>query len=208
MPPKKDLTGMKFGRLKVLGFAERRNKKAHFHCICDCGNEKVIRGDGLTTGHAKSCGCLNKEVNRKQKNTLIHGESKTRLHNIWWGIIRRCEDEKDQAYENYGGRGIKVDKTWRESYLSFKKWAMENGYKKDLTIERINNDGNYEPENCSWVPKSEQSGNRRCLHWLECQGEKHYIAEWSRILGIPEGTIYRRLKKGWPVEEVLRKSGS
>ena len=157
--------GEKFGRLEVISSCGQ-DKYRHeiWLCKCQCGNYTKVRNSNLLSGGTKSCGCLEQE-NRKSIH-IIHGDSKgSKLYKVWHSMICRCELQKDTGYKHYGGRGITVCKEWH-SYESFKKWAMQSGYKENpgrniLTIDRVNNDGNYCPENCRWVDMKVQASNRR-----------------------------------------------
>ena len=153
-----DLTGQKFGRLFVLSRVWRLNSRAaHWLCKCECGNLTVVRGDGLTTGHVKSCGCLNYE---REGPKPTHGMSESRIYRIWGGIKIRCQNPNSPIYKHYGGRGITVCEEWLK-FEPFYEWAMSHGYSDDLEIDRINNNGNYEPDNCRWLTHKENCNNRR-----------------------------------------------
>lgn len=136
-------------------------------------------------------------------------EKAERLHNIWYLIKYRCEKKESPAYSQYGGRGIKICSEWRDGdagYFCFKNWALSNGYDNDKSIDRIDNDGNYEPGNCRWVDAVTQNNNRRVNKFYEYRGSKHTLAQWSRICGIRYGSLWARIKRGWDIESALTKT--
>lgn len=158
--PFEDLTNRKFGRLTVLYRTEPdKSGRCYWFCECECGNTTRVVANSLRKGLTKSCGCLRKEV-CKETHTK-HGEHGTRLYTIWQDMLLRCNYSGATGYEYYGGRGIKVCDEWSKDYIPFRDWAKANGYKDYLTLDRINNDGNYEPSNCRWATYKEQNNNSR-----------------------------------------------
>lgn len=173
---------------------------------CDCGSKPFeINGINLKYGRTKSCGCLRREqlIARNKEIKVTHGLVGTRIYNIWRGMIRRCYFPGLKAYANYGGRGIKVCDEWKDSVATFYEWAINNGYQDNLTIDRINNDGNYEPSNCRWTTYKIQGNNTRSCRYIEYDGKKLTISQWAEETGIGRKTIERRLNVGWSVEDAL-----
>lgn len=201
MPELRDLTGERFGRLKVLYRVGTKNDHATWQCVCDCGNTKEIRSGDMVNGRSTSCGCLRKEM--VAEITKSHEMAGTRLYAIWALMKQRCTCEYATDYKRYGGRGITVCREWMEGFEAFKDWALANGYTDNLTIDRIDVNGNYEPANCRWVDVKTQNNNRRSNRILEFRGEKHNVTEWSEITGIPRSAINNRLRYGWTVERAL-----
>ena len=202
----KDLTGQKFGRLTCIKDAGRSSRKqVLWLCKCDCGKLVIVKSNSLLTGNTKSCGCLAREILIK-RNT-VHSLSKgkdgkvTRLYRIWRRMKQRCYDKNCSDYKRYGGRGIKVCDEWLD-YRNFYDWAMSNNYKNNLTIERINNDGDYEPDNCKWIPPEAQARNKRSNRYITFRGVTKTLAEWSRILGMEHSLLRYRLDK-WGTEKAF-----
>lgn len=204
-----NLNGMKYGRLTVLYDTEKINEKTgskYCMCRCSCGRTIEVMKTSLKSGNTKSCGCLNKERLKKQKIHYKHGGTHTKLYNLWWKIKQRCYCEYDNSYKNYGGRGITMCDEWLNDYIAFKEWAIKNGYKEGLSIDRIDNDGNYEPSNCRWATKKEQANNRRTNIKLAYNNETHNLKEWAELLNINDGTLRSRYVKGYKIEDVLSKT--
>lgn len=147
MAIRKDIVGKKFGRLTVLDEYIKIPNGTKWKCRCECGNEKYVYRGKLTTGHTKSCGCLTKTAN---------GLSDHKLYSVWSNMKDRCYNSNNHAYHNYGGKGVILCEEW-QSFVPFYEWAIKNGYKEGLTIERINSNGNYSPDNCEWITLSENT---------------------------------------------------
>lgn len=200
-----DLTGRRFGRLVVLGIAGRttgKHKEILWACKCDCGNSASVNGQRLRNGETTSCGCYHRE--RVHEMSKTHGETKSRLYSIWKAMKRRCYGVNTKVYYRYGGRGITVCDEWRNDFVAFKTWALATGYQDGLTLDRIDNDKGYSPENCRWASYKEQANNTRRNHLVTCRGETHTIAEWAVMRGINDQTLRNRLGRyGWSVERAL-----
>lgn len=200
----KDLTGKKFGMLTVIEQTDKKTKNGNaiWICRCECGNIKEIGGSSLN--YYKSCGCL-RMARSKDFGTRMtkHSESRTRLYSIWSHMKDRCNNPKNKRYKDYGGRGISVCKEWLNSYDLFSKWAKDNGYNDDLTIDRIDNNGNYEPTNCRWATNTEQVLNRRSNKIIEYHGKRQSLKAWSIELDISYDCLQTRLARDWTVEEAF-----
>lgn len=197
----KNLAGKKFGRLTVV---ERiiGTKRTTWHCICDCGKEVNVLSTNLLRYHSTSCGCLLREVAKKRSTT--HGLSNSeRLYGIWTGIRKRCFCETSIDYKNYGGRGISMCAEWEKNYLNFRDWAMQNGYAENLTIDRIDVNGNYCPENCRWATKKEQVYNKRNTVRISGKSLAKLCDEMKPNDKKFYHKVYMRIKRGWSVEKAL-----
>lgn len=194
---KKDLKGKTFGKLTVKEFYKREGRNTLWICECECGNTKITSTNTLMAGDCRSCGCLQ---NKK------HDDNYKRLFNIYHAMIRRCYAKKHIHYKNYGGRGIKICDEWLDKengFLNFYNWAIQNGYNNNLTIDRIDNNGNYEPSNCRWTTYKEQGNNRNNNKIIKAFGKEKTIAEWSEETGLKHTTIRMRLERGWSPEEAV-----
>lgn len=209
MSEREDLGGNKYGRLTALEIDWNKTKRrTYWICECECGNKKSVRSDCLKRGQVKSCGCLHKEqadINLNHGPT--HGMTGTRLYEIWLGMKKRCYNSNSKRYNKYGGKGIEVCEEWRNDFENFYKWAMENGYKDNLTIDRIDNDGDYRPENCRWATMKQQCNNRSSCIKIEYKGKRYTIKEIAEKLNIPAKTLYARYKRGDRDKRLLRPLG-
>lgn len=200
-----DLTGKRFGDLYVLHRVENSPKTksgystTRWLCKCDCGNEIELTKTSLIRDGRENCGC------KKKKRPRKHGMSHTKLHNVWIGMNQRCSNPKDIEYKHYGGRGISVCDEWKgtNGASRFIEWALKNGYKESLSIDRIDVDGNYEPSNCRWIPMNEQAHNKQNTIWVVLNGERMSLKKACDILSVNYSTAYGRKQKGWSDEEVL-----
>lgn len=200
-----DLTGQIFGRLKVLEhfkIVDRSGKRVRtkWRCKCECGNITDVAGSSLRSGNTKSCGCLHKEKMSILKK--IHGLRHSSEYYSWSAMRSRCSNPKNIRYKNYGGRGIKVCDEWLNDFVQYYKDMGPKPSPKH-SIDRINNDGDYEPRNCRWATRNEQQRNTGQNVWLTYKGETKTQSEWSKELGMTRTTIRVKLKKGQSAEEIL-----
>ena len=195
-----DITGNRYNHLVVLEKARVENGVAIWKCLCDCGNITYVRGQNLKSGAVKSCGCLRKAA----KPTLKHNMSNTRLYRIWAAMKCRCYTPSHHSYNNYGGRGIKVFDLWKNSSDVFIDWAINNGYTDDMTIERIDVDGDYCPENCTWIPANKQQSNRTSCQYFTHNNETKNLTDWCSTLNLPYKQVHNRIYKlHWSFERAI-----
>ena len=190
----KDISGQKFGKLTAIKPIDEKCKSGHHKkwlCVCDCGNTAIVTSDHLIKEDTKTCGCYN------------HGKSNTRLFGIWTHMKSRCHVPTDDQYHNYGLRGIKVCDEWYKDFMAFYTWSMANGYSDKLSIDRIDNNKGYSPENCRWTTMKVQANNTSRNNRVSYNGQTLTIAEWSEITGIKQNTLTYRLRRGWSVERAL-----
>lgn len=195
----KDLTGQRFGRLTAIKYVIKEDKlhRVYWLCECECGNQKLIPSYSLTTGKSTSCGCKNIE------RFKTHGMARTRLYKIWQDAKTRCNNPNTPYYFKYGGRGIKFTEQWN-SFEPFMEWALANGYQDNLTLDRIDVNGDYEPSNCRWITNSEQQLNKRNNHNLTYNGKTQTIREWADEMGMQHRTLSSRIMDyHWSVEKAL-----
>lgn len=194
-----DRKGKKYNSLTCIRW-ERRDKEIYWLCRCDCGNETWVKGSNLTSGAVKSCGCAGAHVNR------IHGMSHTRLHGIWSKMQSRCFNPKDEAFKYYGIRGITVCDEWlgTQGFINFMNWSLEHGYESNLSIDRIDNDKGYYPNNCRWTTQSVQCRNTRINPHYILNGETYTCADLAEKYEINYSVLHQRLKVlRWSVEEAV-----
>lgn len=202
------LVGQKFGRLTVIK-REKNDKTNHskWLCRCECGNYKIIAGTFLRTFKTKSCGCLFREVHSKSKYKNKQEKHFKRIYNILMGMKDRCYNFNSKDYKYYGNRGIKICQEWLNNETgvdNFYNWAITNRYREDLTIDRIDVNGNYEPENCRWVNSKTQARNTRKNRKIEYNGESKTLSEWSEILNIKYVTLSNRINTNkWDIERAF-----
>lgn len=195
-----NIVGQRFGRLLVIENLGINSHGSTLHrCVCDCGNIKDIPISYLKTNHTQSCGCLVKDMH------TTHNLSDHRLYQIHQSMLKRCYNKNHIAYCNYGGRGIVVCDEWKKDFIAFYKWSLSNGYDAHLTLDRIDNNGNYEPSNCRWVTKSEQTRNTRKNVYFTHKGVTKTISEWSKETDIPITTLRRRILENRPLGEIFSK---
>ena len=199
-----DLIGQRFGRLVALAREDTlKPGDTRWRCKCDCGNKIVTTTGRLRNGTCKSCGCLHIEKAREQgKKAFKHGGVNSRLYRVWSNMKTRCYNKNNSNFERWGKRGIVVCDEWLHDFSAFQKWSLENGYQEHLSIDRIDNNGIYCPENCRWVTPLEQANNTRKVRFIEFNGEKMSLNAWSRKLGLSASVLYYRLKH-LPVAEAF-----
>lgn len=203
----KDLTGQIFGDLKVIKRMENNSRgDSKWLCECTCGNTKVILRNSLISGRTKSCGCgMLAALEKGRYSMRTHGMSKSRLYGIWCGIKKRTSESADVRHKkDYFEREIRVCEEWADSFEKFQEWALENGYNDKLTIDRINNDGNYEPKNCRWADNKTQANNKRSNRVYEYKGEKLNISQLSEKYNINYSLLRERLSVlKWDIEKAI-----
>jgi hypothetical protein len=185
-----DLSGKRFGKLVVVSRAYGEFKSVKWLCECDCGKFNIITTASLICGNTKSCGCLRQSGDYCR----THGQSKSKLWGTWCSMRSRCRYPKKKDYKHYGGRGISVCEDWSNDFMTFYNWSLENGYREGLTIDRIDNDGNYEPSNCRWIPFSQQSINRRNVTRITIGDETNVLRYWCRKYQLNYTSIKYRLR--------------
>ncbi len=200
-----DITGKRYGKLVVLERGEDYVSPsgyvaANWICKCDCGKNVLVRGCNLKSGATTSCGC----ERILHPNRYVHGMKGSRLYSIWKGMKTRCFNENDASYPDYGGRGITLCDEWENDFLAFYTWSVNNGYNERLSIDRINNNGNYCPDNCRWADRETQGNNQRTNHLLTYGGETLTMSQWAKKTGIGYYKLKDRIDKlHWSTERAL-----
>lgn len=191
----RDLTGQKFNHLTAVKIAQRN--PLYWECICDCGNTTLVRSGNLIHGKVKSCGCIH------HRGNPIHNQCYTRVYKIYAKILRRCFAKDDPVYPRYGGRGITMCDEWKNSFELFSEWAYANGYNETLSIDRIDNNGDYCPDNCRWVDDYAQANNKRNNILFTFEGQTKTLAQWCREFNVPYKRAFYRISNGWDFEDAM-----
>lgn len=203
-PKFKDLTSQTFDRLTVIHLCGRTKRGTlKWLCICTCGNHHIVIGGSLTAGRTKSCGCLIQETRRMKGRSTTHGLIHTPEYRSWYHMKTRCYNDNSKSYKNYGGRGITVCERWLSSFENF---FTDMGQRPSSihSIERIDNDGNYSPQNCRWATPTEQARNCRNNRFITYKGKTKCLAEWAKYMGMSVSVLRQRLLKlGWTIERAL-----
>lgn len=200
----KDRVGQRFGRLTVVSVTVKKGKLPIAECICDCGTKKITKLAILINGESKSCGCLRREIMTHSPNCRrTHEVTKHPIYKAWLAMKTRCYNHNYAGFKQYGGRGIYVCDEWLNSPEKFYAWAMGNGWAAGLSLDRINNDGNYDPINCRWATSKQQARNRTNNVILIFNGQSKCLSEWAEYLGVKDYIIFNRHQIGWPVERIL-----
>ena len=208
MPPRKPMVPeTRFDRLMVIGPADpylwNGIRFPRVLCSCDCGNEVTVRESALRSGNTKSCGCLHREVAAETcLSRVAHGLKGIPEYRTWGHIIQRCTNPNNKAWHHYGGRGIRVCDRWRNSIDAFLE-DMGRRPGPEYSIDRIDNDGNYEPGNCRWATKKVQQRNKRDNRLITCRGRTQCLGAWAEEAGIRWHTLRERLRRGWTVERAI-----
>lgn len=206
-----NMVGQRFGRLTVIKLSEKRTYSGgtKWICKCDCGNTTEVSRTHLIRGGVKSCGCYAKDYakNVTSKREFKHGYSDKKIYYVWQQMKARCNNPNEKAFRRYGGRGIKICSEWqgKNGFINFVNWSLNNGYKEGLSLDRIDNDGNYEPSNCRWTTRKIQQRNMSRNLLITMDGETKCLAEWCEIKGVDYHRTLERYLKGYPLEAVFKK---
>lgn len=195
----KNLIGQTFGNLTVISRVKNsKSGKARWKCLCSCGNISIVTSTDLVSGHTRSCGCK-----RYESHNATHGMTKTDLHNKWCQMRQRCGNPQCKAYQHYGAEGVSVCDEWN-SFANFRNWSLANGYREGLSLDRINNEKGYSPDNCRWITWEEQSGNRRNNLNFTYRGKTQNLRAWCSELGLNYAVIRQRIRRdGYTFEQAI-----
>lgn len=198
----RDITGQKFGKLTAIKLDHIKSystsTKRYWLCKCKCGNYSIVEQGQLTRGKTKSCGCIQKEYFKTK-----HNLRNSKIYETWSNIKKRCYNARSTRYKWYGAKNIKMCDEWKNDFKTFYDWSINNGYKEPLTIDRIDVNGNYEPNNCRWVDWKQQQQNKNSNINITYKNQTKCIAEWARIFNINRATLQWRIKQGWKIDEAL-----
>lgn len=198
-----NLKGQKFGRWTVLEKSDKRSNGQYWLCKCDCGTIKEVSQTSLRNGRSTSCGCYHREEAKSiGERSKKHGDFGTHLYGVWAGMKRRCFNKNAKFYDDYGGRGITVCDEWLE-YIPFKEWALSTGYHEGVSLERKNVNGDYCPDNCEWIPLSQQNDNKRNTIYIEYEGLCYTLKDIAEATGLKLRTIKGRYERGWTPEQIF-----
>ena len=200
-----DIVGKKFGKLTVIQKTQEKaknNGEYKYKCRCECGKELIVRGSNLKCGNSKSCGC--ERIITNAPLSKGYRKRNKRLYNIYSCMKQRCYYDKSIEFKNYGGRGIIVCEEWKNDYTKFYNWAINNGYRDNLSIDRIDINGNYEPSNCKWSTFQEQCYNKTTTRYITYNGETHCLAEWAKILKMSQPKLRYRIMN-WDLAKAFNK---
>lgn len=205
MPKFIDLTGIKFHRLEVLRRGVNAKDRTTWVCMCECGTEKTIHSSALISGAVKSCGCYHRE--RISQVFKTHGLSRTQIYKTYYAMLARCYREGHPSFPDYGARGITVCDEWLADKIVFIRWSLQNGYSPELSIDRIDNDKGYSPDNCRWVDMQTQAMNKRGLRMITVDGVEKHLSHWLAISGVTSRTFYERVASGWSEVDAATRPG-
>jgi hypothetical protein len=200
--------GDRINRWTVIKEVESESGSSNFEdkrflCRCDCGTERVLRYKSLAYKTSKSCGCYMREFNSKNRRKFPQDTVKSRIYTIWNGIKCRCYTKSSMSYKRYGAKGITMCNEWRTDFMIFYKWSIKNGYADNLTIDRIDSNGNYEPSNCRWVDRKTQCNNQRNNHYVIYKGERLTLSQVAEKYNINQHRLACRLLAGWDVNDAI-----
>ena len=198
-----DISGQKFGRLTAIKYVGKsKGKQTLWECKCDCGNTVTIHQQNLKSGHTYSCGCYNSEISSKR--SYVHGGGGTRLYRIWKDMLARCCKESHRGYKDYGGKGVYVCEEWKDNFVNFRDWSLNNGYSDELSIDRIDSEREYSPANCRWATLIEQANNTSRNLKFTIDGRTETLANWCRIYNVPYKRVHGRVyAQKWDILKAL-----